>query len=134
MLNPIRSEASQQTSSAHSSAVPRRRIGLLSIMILTKAGVERTDRYLGAEGMTRMAREMVELDLVITVDTYVAHLAGALGVETWVLLPHGPEWRWGTGGTNSIWYPRARLFRQPRPADWDTVIRKVAAALSARSQ
>ena len=96
--------------------------------------VERTDRYLGAEGMTRMAREMVELDLVITVNTYVAHLAGALGVETWVLLPHGPEWRWGTGGTNSIWYPRARLFRQPRPADWDTVIRKVAAALSARSQ
>lgn len=96
--------------------------------------VDRTDRYLGAEGMVRMARDMAGLDLVITVDTYVAHLTGALGIEAWVLLPRGPEWRWGIEGARTLWYPRARLFRQPRPGDWDTVMRQVVEALAARAQ
>ena len=78
------------------------------------AMADRTGTYLGAEGMVRMARDIAALDLVITVDTYVAYLAGALAVETWVLLPHGPEWRWGVDGARTPWYPRARLFRQVR--------------------
>ena len=94
----------------------------------------RTESYLGAEGMVRMARDMVDLDLVLTVDTYVAHLAGALGIETWVMLPHGPEWRWGPRGDRTPWYPRARLFRQSRQGDWDTVIAQVRGAMAARFQ
>jgi ADP-heptose:LPS heptosyltransferase len=70
-----------------------------------------------------------QLDLIITVDTSIAHLAGALARPTWVLLPFAPDWRWQTQRTDSPWYPTARLFRQPRPGAWDTVIRDVQAAL-----
>ena len=71
------------------------------------------------------------LDLVITVDTAVAHLCGALGVPTWVLLPHAPDWRWLLGRDDSPWYNAMRLFRQDRPGDWAGVIGRVAAALRA---
>ena len=70
------------------------------------------------------------LDLVITVDTSVAHLAGALGVPAWVALPFDPDWRWLLGREDSPWYPSLRLFRQSRPADWDGVFERMAAALS----
>ena len=70
------------------------------------------------------------LDLVITVDTSLAHLSGALAKPTWVLLPFAPDWRWQTGRTDTPWYPTARLFRQPRVGAWDEVIRDVAAALA----
>jgi hypothetical protein len=62
------------------------------------------------------------LDLVITIDTAVAHLAGALGKPVWVLLPFSADWRWLRARPDSPWYPGARLFRQPRPGDWDAVI------------
>jgi tetratricopeptide (TPR) repeat protein len=65
------------------------------------------------------------LDLVITVDTSVAHLAGALGKPVWILLPHIPDWRWLLERTDSPWYPTARLYRQPRAADWQSVVRNV---------
>jgi Flp pilus assembly protein TadD len=65
------------------------------------------------------------LDLVITVDTSVAHLAGALGCRVWILLPHVPDWRWMTGRNDSPWYPTARLFRQRTPGDWAGVLREV---------
>ncbi len=69
------------------------------------------------------------LDLVITVDTAVAHLAGALGKRVWVLNRFDACWRWLLGRDDSPWYPTARLFRQPSPGDWDGVIAAVAVAL-----
>jgi tetratricopeptide (TPR) repeat protein len=69
------------------------------------------------------------LDLVITVDTSVAHLAGALGKPVWILLPYNPDWRWMLEREDSPWYPTARLFRQPQIGDWDSVIRRVAETL-----
>jgi len=69
------------------------------------------------------------LDLVITVDTSVAHLAGALGVPVWVLLPYHPDWRWLTEREDSPWYPSMRLFRQAAPGDWTGVFQRVRRAL-----
>jgi hypothetical protein len=70
-----------------------------------------------------------QLDLVISVDTGVAHLAGAVGKPVWVLLCHAPDWRWMLEREDSPWYPTARLFRQPRPKDWAGVMTRVSAEL-----
>lgn len=72
---------------------------------------------------------ITSLDLVITIDTAVAHLAGALGVPTWLLLPNVPDWRWLLERQDSPWYPTMRLFRQPDPGDWSTVIHSVVREL-----
>jgi hypothetical protein len=72
-----------------------------------------------------------ELDLVITVDTAVAHLAGALAKPLWLLLSHIQDWRWMRGRTDSPWYPTARLFRQPRIGDWGSVVAQVSRELGA---
>ncbi|MBV9461719.1 MAG: glycosyltransferase family protein [Bradyrhizobium sp.] len=71
------------------------------------------------------------LDLVITVDTSVAHLAGALGRPTWVLLPYVPDWRWLLGREDTPWYPAIRLFRQSAPGEYESVIEIVRRDLSA---
>ncbi|MBP2638331.1 MAG: Tetratricopeptide repeat-containing protein [Firmicutes bacterium] len=69
------------------------------------------------------------LDLVITVDTSVAHLAGTMGKKTWVLLPFDPDWRWQLARDDSPWYSAIKLFRQRRPGDWREVIGRVKMAL-----
>ncbi len=72
---------------------------------------------------------IMQLDLVITVDTCIAHLAGALGKPVWLLLPFAPDWRWMMNREDSPWYPTARLFRQTEPGDWDGVMQRVCGAL-----
>jgi hypothetical protein len=79
-----------------------------------------------------LAGRLPALDLVITVDTMVAHLAGALGVPTWTLLTEPADWRWLQARSDSPWYPTMRLFRQPRPGDWASVVDEVRAALAQR--
>jgi tetratricopeptide (TPR) repeat protein len=69
-------------------------------------------------------------DLLIAVDTSVVHLAGAMGRPVWVLVPFAPDFRWTRDGDTTPWYPAARLFRQPSPGDWDSVIARVRGALA----
>jgi ADP-heptose:LPS heptosyltransferase len=73
---------------------------------------------------------IANLDLVITVDTAIAHLAGAMGRPVWILLPKASDWRWLLDRSDSPWYPTARLFRQSTPGEWNPVIAEVASALS----
>jgi tetratricopeptide (TPR) repeat protein len=76
------------------------------------------------------AAVMCRMDLVLTTDTSIAHLAGAMGLPVWVMLQFMPDWRWMRHREDSPWYPTMRLFRQNKPGDWEDVIRRVAAALS----
>ena len=69
---------------------------------------------------------MQNLDLIISVDTAAAHLAGALGRPVWTLLPFNPDWRWMLTTEDSPWYPTMRLFRQPSFGDWESVMARVA--------
>ena len=71
------------------------------------------------------------MDVVITIDSSVAHLSGALGKPTWLLLPKAPDWRWLLGRDDSPWYPSVRLYRQTVPGDWSDPLRRVCADLSA---
>jgi ADP-heptose:LPS heptosyltransferase len=69
--------------------------------------------------------------LVVTVDTMIAHLAGAMGRPVWLLLKADPDWRWSPDSAESPWYPSMRLYVQPRPGDWGSVVERVARDLSA---
>ena len=81
------------------------------------------------DGFARTAAWCAELDLVLTVDTSIAHLAGALGRPTWVLLHHASDWRWLMGREDTPWYPNTRLFRQTQPGRWDDVLSRVRSSL-----
>ncbi len=78
------------------------------------------------ETFSDLAAVIESLDLVITVDTAVCHLAGALGCPVWTMLARGPDFRWGLGAEKSPWYPTMRLYRQERLGDWSTVIARMA--------
>jgi tetratricopeptide (TPR) repeat protein len=75
------------------------------------------------------AAEVAAMDLVITIDNSTAHLAAALGIPTWLLLPFAPDWRWLLDRDTSPWYPSMRIFRQPRAGDWQAVLDQVQSAL-----
>jgi len=83
----------------------------------------------GSDDVLETARVVRSLDLVITVDSMPAHLAGALGVPVWTLLRAGADWRWMSDRDDSPWYPTMRLFRQDRPGDWRPVIARVISEL-----
>jgi ADP-heptose:LPS heptosyltransferase len=83
----------------------------------------------GSDDLYQAARTIVALDLIITIDSMPAHLAGALGVPTWVLLHFDCDWRWMRNRTDSPWYPTMRLFRQKHPGDWRAVIARVKEGL-----
>jgi tetratricopeptide (TPR) repeat protein len=83
------------------------------------------------ESFSDTAALLRHLDLLISVDTSVAHLAGALGRPAWVLLPYVPDWRWLLDREDSPWYPSLRLFRQTQTAEWPSVVQRVKAALQA---
>ncbi|HSX82905.1 MAG TPA: tetratricopeptide repeat-containing glycosyltransferase family protein, partial [Candidatus Saccharimonadia bacterium] len=76
------------------------------------------------------AAVIAHLDLVLTVDTAVAHLAGAMGKPVWTMLPFAPDWRWGQHSAHTPWYPTMRLFRQPAPGAWEAVCQSVVDALT----
>lgn len=102
-------------------------------------GAEQIDNLAGALDIVPLADQLDEtsgafmdtaavlrnLDLLITVDTAVAHIAGALGVPTWLALPHVPDWRWLLDREDSVWYPTIRLFRQAAVGDWSSVVRQM---------
>jgi ADP-heptose:LPS heptosyltransferase len=75
------------------------------------------------------AAQIAAMDMVLTIDNSTAHLAGALGVPTWVLLPFAPDWRWLQLREDSPWYPTMRLFRQPKIGDWQSVVNRVHSIL-----
>jgi Tetratricopeptide repeat len=83
----------------------------------------------GIRDFADTAALLSQMDLLITVDTSVAHLAGALGIPVWVMLPSVPDWRWMLDREDSPWYPTLRLFRQPVFGDWASVMDRVLAAL-----
>src|SRR5439155_11814305 len=83
----------------------------------------------GCDDVEDTAAILMNLDLLISVDTMPAHLAGALGRPVWTLLPFAADFRWLLERHDSPWYPTMRLFRQSRPGDWDAVIGAVAYAL-----
>ena len=79
---------------------------------------------------TDTAAIVAQLDIVVTCDSAVAHLAGALGKPVWVALPYAPDWRWFLGREDTPWYPTMRLFRQTHPGDWDGVFRRIGRELA----
>jgi hypothetical protein len=112
----------------------------IALVVLQKGPEQRqTGKYYGRAPLVHLSAEVADfedtmaimagLDLVLTVDTSVAHLAGAMGRPTWILLPWSSEWRWLQDRFDSPWYPTVRLFRQPGPNDWQGAASAVAEAL-----
>jgi hypothetical protein len=115
----------QHQNDRHRSLWPEQAARLLALPGAIGLQPEQT----GAKDMAETAEIIAGLDLVISVDTSIAHLAAAMGRPTWILLPTiGLDWRWGFGA-RTPWYPAARLFRQPRINDWPAVVDSVIAAL-----
>jgi hypothetical protein len=92
--------------------------------------VEKLSPAYDAGDFAETAAVIAALDLVITCDTAIAHLAGALARPTWVALKHAADWRWLVGRDDSVWYPTMRLFRQPAAGDWESVFALMARNLA----
>ncbi|WP_311979946.1 hypothetical protein [Bradyrhizobium diazoefficiens] len=99
----------------------------------TEGAFEIGARDVSTPDIVALAQLIRQLDLVVCVDTMVAHLAGALGCEAWVLLHADCDWRWPSAGSRSFWYPSLRLFHQQTAGDWQEVIAQVRDALLVRS-
>jgi hypothetical protein len=84
------------------------------------------------ESWADSAAAVGQLDLVVTVDSAVAHVAGAVGAPAWVAQRYAPDWRWLLGREDSPWYPTLKLYRQPRPGDWVGVFSRIARDLHER--
>lgn len=97
------------------------------------AGMRLVDFASRIRNFADTAAIIANLDLVITIDTSVAHLAGAMGFPVWVLVAHAPDWRYHLGRGDNPWYPSMRLFRQERDGDWSGAIEQVADALARRA-
>ena len=96
-----------------------------------KAGVGLPDATnVFGDGVLALAATIAKLDLVITVDTLAAHLAGAMGKPVWVMLQKEADWRWLAEGERTAWYPTMRLFRQEHRGDWDGIIKQICIALA----
>jgi hypothetical protein len=95
------------------------------------SGLHAIARVPDISGIMEEARALRQIDLLISVDTLSAHLAGALGVPTWTLLPREADWRWMQDRGDTPWYPTMRLFRQRTAGDWHSVLEEVARALRA---
>ncbi len=112
-------------------------IDYFSLQVGSKAGEIAAEPKLQQPGrfcdFLDTAKFVVTLDLVITVDSSVAHVSGALGQAVWVLLPNAPDWRWSVDGKSTRWYPNTRLFRQPKGGDWESVIKKIGKKISDRT-
>ena len=96
------------------------------------AGMELIDYSEDLHDFTDTAAMIANLDLILTVDTSIAHLAGALARPAWVLLPRSPDWRWMLDREDSPWYPTLRLFRQKTRGDWNEVMERVKRELGKR--
>jgi tetratricopeptide (TPR) repeat protein len=99
---------------------------------MAKFGIQ--DFHEELEDFTETSALLMNMDIVITVDTSVAHLAAALGKPVWILLPFAPDWRWLLDGDKSAWYPNITLFRQPTPHDWMSATSRVEAELAKEIQ
>jgi hypothetical protein len=112
----------------------------VSVISIQRDLREDDENLLAQHGVTHFGGDLADMadtaaivalaDLTIAVDTSVAHLAGAMGRDVWVLLPFSPDWRWTLTAEHSPWYPQARLFRQPALGDWPAVIATAHDALS----
>jgi hypothetical protein len=88
----------------------------------------------GLTDFAQTAAAIANLDLVITIDTAVGHLSGAIGRPVWLMLANPPDWRWMLDRSDTPWYPTMRLFRQPRPGDWPSLVGAVAQELTTLSR
>jgi hypothetical protein len=94
-------------------------------------GMHFVDLTEGIRDFSDTAALLAQLDLLISIDTSVAHLAGAMDRPTWVLLPFSADWRYHVGRSDNPWYPRMRLFRQQAEGDWSVPLRELAQAFEA---
>ncbi|TAN41941.1 MAG: hypothetical protein EPN22_13680, partial [Nitrospirae bacterium] len=107
-----------------------------SLQVLNKGGgihpklIDRTEEINNFEDTAGLINN---LDLVVTVDTAIAHLAGAMNKEVWLMLPYVPDWRWLLEREDSPWYPSMRIFRQDKPKDWGTVVERVMEAVNVKT-